>query len=351
MFFIHFPLVAPVVFWYDTRHMQSIKIIKRSGHEVVFDISKIENAIRKASLAVDYKTALSERRIRVIAAEVADICGARDRVPSAEEVQRTVGQRLELREAAAEVIRSNRRIRDNARKVAPFYLGDANTPEPPLNDRLPRHIDPKHNGAYKCVKRLGNALKEIMPGHYPASALNSLRKTTVSVLHDSLEPIYRSKLINKFDTLVDDIHDYLNTPDPHLTHEEHAENIAKFVKLWIESCYCNSDEFYTYTRTVIERQGKTPHRARTWRGRSRRSGSGLKGTRTQMMERQFKDFLEFLKTHPVCEIGQGKTVGARAIQFWAAHKKTYEHAAKATGEKRGYSGPKAIASAYRASKN
>ena len=328
-----------------------MKIIKRSGQELVLDISKIENAIREVSMAVDYTNAISEGRIRIIAAEVADICDAHDRAICTKDVQQAVSRRHELREAAAEVIRSNRRIRDNARKVAPFYLGDGNTPEPPLNDRLPRHIDPKHNGAYKCVKRLGNALKEIMPGHYPASALNSLRKTTISVLHESLEPIHRSKWINKFDTLVDDIHDYLNTPDPHLTHEEHAKNIDKFVKLWIDSCYGNSDEFYIYTSSVIERKSKTSHRTRTWRGRSRRSGSGLKGTRTKMMKKQFKDFLDYLKTHPISEIGQGKTVGARAIQFWSAHKKTFERAAKATGEKRGYSGPRAIASAYRTSKN
>lgn len=328
-----------------------MKIIKRSGQELVLDIGKIDNAIRKACQAVDYKNAISEGRIRIIAAEVADIFDAHNRAICTEDVQQAVGQRHELREAAAEVIRSNRRIRDNVRKVAPFYLGDANTPEPPLNDRLPRHVDPKHNGAYTCVKRLGNALKEIMPGHYPASALNSLRETTISVLHESLEPIHRSKWINKFDTLVDDIHGYLNTPNPLLTHEEHAKNIDKFVKLWIDSCYGNSDEFYTYTSNVIERKSKTSHRTRAWRGRSRRSGSGLKGTRTKTMKNQFQDFLDYLKTHPISEIGQGKTVGARANQFWNAHKKTFERAAKASGEKRGYSSAGAIASAYRTSKS
>lgn len=328
-----------------------MKIIKRSGQEIDFDISKIENAIRKACQSVDCKNALNEGRIKIIAAEVADICEARDRVLCTEDVQQAVGQRHELREAAAEVIRSNRRIRDNARKVAPFYLGDANTPEPPLNDRLPRHVDPKHNGAYKCIKRLGNALKEIMPGHYPASALDSLRKTTVSVLHDSIEPIHRSKWINKFDTLLDDIHDYLNSPKPYLTREEHAKNIDKFVKLWIEFCLGNSDELYDYASTVVERQGKTPRRPRTGRGRNRQSRSGLKGTRTKMMRQQSEDFIEFLKANPISEIGQGKTVGARANQFWSAHKKTFERAAKATGEKRGYPNAKAIASAYRTSKN
>ena len=39
---------------------KEMKITKRSGQEVPFDITKIENAIRKASQAVDYKDALSE---------------------------------------------------------------------------------------------------------------------------------------------------------------------------------------------------------------------------------------------------------------------------------------------------
>ena len=59
--------------------MKSMKIIKRSGQEVVFDVTKIENAIRKASAVVDYKDALSEGRIKLIAEEVAGVCAARDR--------------------------------------------------------------------------------------------------------------------------------------------------------------------------------------------------------------------------------------------------------------------------------
>ena len=47
--------------------MKQMKIIKRSGEEKEFDIAKIENAIRKASQAVDYKCALSEGRIKLIA--------------------------------------------------------------------------------------------------------------------------------------------------------------------------------------------------------------------------------------------------------------------------------------------
>ena len=53
--------------------MKTMKIIKRSGEEKEFDVAKIENAIRKASQAVDYKNALSEGRIKLIAEEVAGV--------------------------------------------------------------------------------------------------------------------------------------------------------------------------------------------------------------------------------------------------------------------------------------
>ena len=74
--------------------MKAMKIIKRSGEEKEFDISKIENAIRKASQAVDYKNALSEGRIKLIAEEVAGVCAARDRAMTVEEVQDVVENKI-----------------------------------------------------------------------------------------------------------------------------------------------------------------------------------------------------------------------------------------------------------------
>ena len=73
---------------------KAMKIIKRSGQEVAFDISKIENAIRKASQAVDYKDALSEGRIKLIAEEVAGVCEARDRAMTVEEIQDVVENKI-----------------------------------------------------------------------------------------------------------------------------------------------------------------------------------------------------------------------------------------------------------------
>ena len=74
--------------------MKQMKIIKRSGEERAFDITKIENAIRKASQAVDYKDALSEGRIKLIAEEVAGVCAARDRAMTVEEIQDVVETKI-----------------------------------------------------------------------------------------------------------------------------------------------------------------------------------------------------------------------------------------------------------------
>ena len=74
--------------------MKEMHIIKRSGEEKLFDITKIENAIRKASQAVDYKNALSEGRIKLIAEEVAGVCEARDRAMTVEEIQDVVETKI-----------------------------------------------------------------------------------------------------------------------------------------------------------------------------------------------------------------------------------------------------------------
>lgn len=74
--------------------MKQMHIIKRSGQEVPFDITKIENAIRKASNAVDPIEALSEDRIKLIAKEVSGVCEARDRAMHVEEIQDVVENKI-----------------------------------------------------------------------------------------------------------------------------------------------------------------------------------------------------------------------------------------------------------------
>lgn len=63
-----------------------MKVIKRSGEEVVFDISKIENAIRKASNATP-NMQMHELEVQAIAHIVAEKCEDFSRSPSVEEIQ------------------------------------------------------------------------------------------------------------------------------------------------------------------------------------------------------------------------------------------------------------------------
>ncbi len=74
--------------------MKEMHIIKRSGEERPFDITKIANAIRKASQVVDIKDALSEGRINLIAEEVAGVCAGRDRAMTVEEIQDVVETKI-----------------------------------------------------------------------------------------------------------------------------------------------------------------------------------------------------------------------------------------------------------------
>ena len=81
-----------------------------------------------------------------------------------------------------------------------------------------------------------------------------------------------------------------------------------------------------------------------------RRGSGLKGNRTLRMVEQLSAFKTWLRDNPVNENNPAKTIGARANAFWHLRGKTMEKDANRTGEKRGFSSPKPLASAYRNSK-
>ena len=71
-----------------------MKIIKRNGAEVPFDITKIITAVTKASDSVGGKDRLSREQITDIAAAVTDQCQALNRAVSVEEVQDMVENQL-----------------------------------------------------------------------------------------------------------------------------------------------------------------------------------------------------------------------------------------------------------------
>lgn len=71
-----------------------MKIIKRNGTEVVFDITKIISAITKANNADDSSKELSREQIVRIAASVEQKCSSINRASSVEEIQDMVEQKI-----------------------------------------------------------------------------------------------------------------------------------------------------------------------------------------------------------------------------------------------------------------
>ena len=71
-----------------------MKIIKRNGSEVPFDITKIITAVTKASDSVSRKSSLKPEQIKQIASDVTDQCRALNRAVSVEEIQDMVENKL-----------------------------------------------------------------------------------------------------------------------------------------------------------------------------------------------------------------------------------------------------------------
>lgn len=97
-----------------------MKIIKRNGQEMVFDNSKIKNAITKANLSVDdVSKRLSEAQIDKIVAKVTDECTSMGRAVGVEEIQDFVEFGI-MEQCAFEVAKNYityRYIRQLARQV------------------------------------------------------------------------------------------------------------------------------------------------------------------------------------------------------------------------------------------
>ena len=71
-----------------------MKIIKRNGAEVPFDITKIITAVGKASESMSEQNRLTRDQITQIAADVADQCQALNRAVNVEEIQDMVENQL-----------------------------------------------------------------------------------------------------------------------------------------------------------------------------------------------------------------------------------------------------------------
>ena len=71
-----------------------MKIIKRSGSEVTFDISKIMAAVSKANMEVVHSERLSDEQIEIISDNVEKACENMKRSPSVEEIQDMVENQI-----------------------------------------------------------------------------------------------------------------------------------------------------------------------------------------------------------------------------------------------------------------
>ena len=88
-----------------------MNVIKRSGEEVVFDASKIENAIKKANKATTHNQ-MSDELIRSVTQSVIDKCENLKRSPNVEEIQDMVEDQL-MAKGAFELARRYVRYRYN----------------------------------------------------------------------------------------------------------------------------------------------------------------------------------------------------------------------------------------------
>ena len=71
-----------------------MKIIKRSGVETNFDISKIISAVERANNEVPERERLSKDNIREISAQVTDACESMNHAVSVEEIQDLVENQI-----------------------------------------------------------------------------------------------------------------------------------------------------------------------------------------------------------------------------------------------------------------
>ncbi|MBP3890913.1 MAG: anaerobic ribonucleoside-triphosphate reductase [Solobacterium sp.] len=78
-----------------------MNVIKRSGEEVTFDASKIENAVRKANKATEMDRQLNEEQIEKIVKNVVEKCEELKRATSVEEIQDMVENEIMIEQGFA----------------------------------------------------------------------------------------------------------------------------------------------------------------------------------------------------------------------------------------------------------
>ena len=101
-----------------------MKIIKRNGSEVTFDISKIIAALNKANNTVNETARMTQEQILGIAATIEEDCVRMNRAPSVEEIQEMVrsGKLTAGHARAVLSIKSEKKQLEAAQKIAALGL-------------------------------------------------------------------------------------------------------------------------------------------------------------------------------------------------------------------------------------
>ena len=91
---VNFDIYIKISGIYEWEGLIEMKIIKRSGSEVTFDITKIMAAVSKANQEVVHSERLSDEQIKTISDNVESICEEMNRSLNVEEIQDLVENQI-----------------------------------------------------------------------------------------------------------------------------------------------------------------------------------------------------------------------------------------------------------------
>ena len=231
-----------------------------------------------------------------------------------------------------------------------YLAGMAPKPSANLADLLTPGLSGE-NAARARFNELATVLSNFPHGHIPRIAIIPQTLRSSFALIDRLTALHPTTYLAAAREQLRAIKDlFAYTGEPLLRHDEFAEKLRTSFKSFHDNCAYHAAEVRLWLRASEEKREETMPPRTTCAPARRRLGSGLKGSRTERMVEQLADFKEWLRDNPVNERIAARTVGARASIYWRLHEKTFAKDATRTGEKRGFSSPKTLASAYRNSK-
>ena len=233
-------------------------------------------------------------------------------------------------------------------KLTPIFIGYSSNILPPRPERASRILDCEANGAHKLLEDLASGAKAQPRGELEAAPDELLASCNsfLFFLQDHLKSPDCETAINMILSTIGEFTNLikgLSGCDPDITTKEYHKRINKYIRKLKDRFLNLSNAIVKYEFTLSERAKAAPKK-RTASTRSKR-GVGGKGPKTEFMKGQFKAFERFLTASNYD--GEIKKLNSLAAQCWFKNKVKWDSAAKATGQKKGYSSPKVLANAFR----